>query len=49
MPAQLNHPIVCCRDKQRSAEFMAEMVGLPPPRDFLHFRIVDAANGVALA
>ena len=48
MPAQLNHTIVWCHDRKRSADFMAEMVGLPPPRDFLHFRIVDAANGVSL-
>lgn len=48
MPAQLNHTIVWCSDKRRSADFMAEMLGLPPPRDFLHFRVVDAANGVSL-
>ncbi len=48
MPAQLNHTIVWCRDKQRSAAFLSEMLGLPPPRAFFHFLVVDAANGVSL-
>lgn len=48
MPAQLNHTIVWCRDRHVSSQFMAEMLGLPPPRTFLHFEIVDAANGVSL-
>lgn len=48
MPAQLNHTIVWCHDRDRSAGFLAEMLGLPPPRPFLHFAIVDAANGVSL-
>ncbi len=48
MPAQLNHTIVWCHDRHRSSAFLAEMLGLPPPRTFLHFEIVDAANGVSL-
>ncbi len=48
MPAQLNHTIVWCRDRHVSSQFMARMLGLPPPRTFLHFEIVDAANGVSL-
>ena len=48
MPAQLNHTIVWCRDKDRSSAFMAEMLGLPPPRPFLHFMVVAAENGVSL-
>ena len=48
MPAELNHTIVWCRDKHRSSRFLAEMLGLPEPRIFLHFEIVDAANGVSL-
>jgi catechol 2,3-dioxygenase-like lactoylglutathione lyase family enzyme len=48
MTAQLNHTIVWCRDRHVSSKFMAEMLGLPPPRTFLHFEIVDAANGVSL-
>lgn len=48
MPAQLNHTIVWCRDRHRSSKFLAEVLGLPPPRTLLHFEIVDAANGVSL-
>jgi catechol 2,3-dioxygenase-like lactoylglutathione lyase family enzyme len=48
MPAQLNHTIVWCRDRHRSSRFLAEVLGLPAPRTFLHFEIVDAANGVSL-
>lgn len=48
MPARLNHTIVWCHDRHRSSAFLAEMLGLPPPRTFLHFEIVDAANGVSL-
>jgi catechol 2,3-dioxygenase-like lactoylglutathione lyase family enzyme len=48
MPAQLNHTIVWCHDRHRSSAFLADVLGLPPPRKFLHFEIVDAANGVSL-
>lgn len=46
--AELNHTIVWCSDKRRSAEFLTEMLGLPPARPFLHFLVVDLANGVSL-
>ena len=39
MAAQLNHTIVWCRDRHRSSRFLAEMLGLPAPRTFLHFRV----------
>lgn len=48
MPAQLNHTIVWCRDQVKSAGFLAHILGLPEPRRFLHFLIVDLANGVSL-
>ena len=48
MPAELNHTIVWCHDRHRSSKFLAEVLGLPPPRTFLQFEIVDAANGVSL-
>lgn len=48
MTAQLNHTIVWCRDKTRSAGFVAQVLGLPEPRRFLHFLIVDLSNGVSL-
>lgn len=48
MPAQLNHTIVWSRDKRRSATFLAEMLGLPPPRSLFNFMVVEVANGVSL-
>ena len=46
--AELNHTIVWCRDKQRSAEFLTGILDLPPARTFFHFLVVDLANGVSL-
>ncbi|HEU5482008.1 MAG TPA: VOC family protein [Sphingomicrobium sp.] len=46
--AELNHTIVWCTDKKRSSDFLADLLGLPPPRPFLHFIVVDLANGVSL-
>ena len=46
--AELNHTIVWCSDKQRSSEFLTEILGLPPARTFFHFLVVDLANGVSL-
>ncbi len=48
MPAQLNHTIVWCSDKQHSAAFLAEMLGLPAPVPFAQFLVVTLANGVSL-
>lgn len=46
--AQLNHTIIWCRDKNRSAAFLTGILGLPPARAFLHFLIVDLANAVSV-
>ena len=46
--AELNHTIVWCTDKQRSAAFLADILGLPPARAFFHFLVVDLQNGVSL-
>ena len=46
--AALNHTIVWCSDKQRSAEFLTGILGAPPARPFLHFLVVELANGVSL-
>ena len=46
--AELNHTIVWCSDKQRSADFLTGILGAPPARPFLHFLVVDLANGVSL-
>jgi catechol 2,3-dioxygenase-like lactoylglutathione lyase family enzyme len=45
---QLNHTIVSCRDQQRSAAFLAGILGLPPPSRFGPFLVVEADNGVSL-
>ena len=46
--AELNHTIVWCTDKQRSAAFLTDVLGLPPARPFFHFLVVDLQNGVSL-
>ena len=48
MPAELNHTIVWCRDKMASSAFLADMLGRPPPRPFLHFLVVELDNQVSL-
>jgi catechol 2,3-dioxygenase-like lactoylglutathione lyase family enzyme len=48
MPARLNHTIVWCRDQKKSAAFLTEILGLPPPRRFMHFLVVDLANDVSV-
>ena len=48
MSVQLNHTIVWCRDKRRSAVFLAEVLGLPQPTRFGPFLVVELANGVSL-
>jgi catechol 2,3-dioxygenase-like lactoylglutathione lyase family enzyme len=45
---QLNHTIVSCRDQQRSAAFLSELLGLPPATRFGHFLVVEADNAVSL-
>jgi len=45
---QLNHTIVWCRDKQRSATFLTEILGLSPPARFGPFLVVELSNGVSL-
>ncbi len=44
----MNHTIVWCRDQQKSAGFLTQVLGLPAPRRFMHFLVVDLANGVSL-
>lgn len=48
MSIQLNHTIVWCRDQQLSAGFLTQLLGLPAPRRFMHFLVVEMANGVSL-
>lgn len=46
--AELNHTIVWCSDKARSAGFLTEMLGLPTPEPFLDFLVVRLANGISM-
>lgn len=48
MSVQLNHTIVSCRDQQRSAAFLTEILGLPAATRFGHFLVVEADNAVSL-
>ena len=48
MPAQLNHTIVWCRDKQASSAFLTGILGLPPTTPFMHFMVVTLDNGVSM-
>lgn len=48
MAIKLNHTIVHARDKQASATFFAEVLGLPVARTFGPFLVIDVANEVSL-
>jgi catechol 2,3-dioxygenase-like lactoylglutathione lyase family enzyme len=48
MSPKLNHTIAWCTDKIKSAGFLAHILGLPEPRRFAHFLVVDLANDVSI-
>jgi hypothetical protein len=48
MAVQLNHTILAARDKDASATFLAEMLGLPAPESWGPFAVVTTENGVNL-
>jgi catechol 2,3-dioxygenase-like lactoylglutathione lyase family enzyme len=48
MAAQLNHTIVWCQDPKASAQFLADMLGRPPPGHVGPFDVVELDNGVSL-
>jgi len=48
MSVQLNHTIVWSRDKQKSAKFLADTLGLPAPALFGPFLVVTLGNGASL-
>jgi catechol 2,3-dioxygenase-like lactoylglutathione lyase family enzyme len=48
MAVQLNHTIVAARDKDASATFLAEILGLPEPKPFGPFMGVPVDNDVTL-
>ena len=49
MAVTLNHTIVNSRDKEESARFLSEVLGLAAPATYGPFLDVEAANGVTLA
>ena len=48
MSISFNHTIVAARDKRESAEFLAELFGLPSPKPFGHFMVVALDHGASL-
>ena len=48
MSVQLNHTIVWCCDRERSATFLAGILGRPPPTPFGPFLVVELDNGCSL-
>ena len=48
MAAQLNHTIVGARDRDAAAQFLTEVLGLPPAADFGPFKVVELGNGVSM-
>jgi catechol 2,3-dioxygenase-like lactoylglutathione lyase family enzyme len=48
MTAKLNHTIVASRDKEKSALFLSEMLGLGPPKVLGHFALVTVGDGLTL-
>ena len=48
MGVQLNHTIIWCRDKHKSAMFLTEVLGLPSPTPFGPMLEVQLNNSVSL-
>jgi catechol 2,3-dioxygenase-like lactoylglutathione lyase family enzyme len=48
MTVQLNHTIVRVRDREESAHFLVELLGLEPPTEFGPFLVVQVGNDVSL-
>ena len=48
MAVQLNHTIVRSRNKEASARFLTEILGLPEATRFGPFLVVELDNGVSL-
>jgi hypothetical protein len=48
MVAQLNHLIIPVRDKEKSARFLADILGLEVGQQWAHFLPVSTNNGVTL-
>ncbi|WP_020500685.1 VOC family protein [Sciscionella marina] len=48
MTVQLNHTIVAANDREKTARFFTEILGLPEPEEFGPFLMVKPANEVTL-
>ena len=48
MSIALNHTIVHASDRDATATFLAEVLGLPEPPEYGPFRVVELANGASL-
>src|SRR5262245_43132734 len=48
MSVEFNHTIIWSSDSKASASFLAQILGLSPPRKWGPFHIVTTANGVNL-
>ena len=48
MSIRFNHTIVWCRDQQRSATFLADVLGLAAPIRFGPFMVVTLDDGASL-
>lgn len=48
MAVELNHVIIPSRDKVGSSRFLAEILGIDPPRPVSHFMALQMSNGVTL-
>ncbi|MFC7547857.1 VOC family protein [Plantactinospora sp. GCM10030261] len=48
MAVQFNHTIVSAREPRASAEFLADLLGLPAPTRYGPFQVVALTNGVSL-
>ena len=48
MSIRFNHTIVRSRDKNESARFLADILGLAEPRPFGHFQVVDLDDEASL-
>ncbi|MEU1393584.1 MULTISPECIES: VOC family protein [unclassified Nonomuraea] len=48
MPVQLNHTIVAATDRDATADFLVDVLGLEPAPVYGPFRVVTLANDVSL-
>jgi len=48
MTVRLDHTIVWCRDKQESARYLSEILGLGEPEAWGPFLVVELANRVSM-